>query len=97
MEKLLLVVHYVHLKNTVKQRNLHKVELKLSTSLLRYTKEVRADKAFYEAGMVAKKVQIYNHAFIFLNRYLDLSEAIEDTEGGGTAGLSDNTDFEGKF
>ena len=74
---------------------MHKVELKLSTSLLRYTKEVRADKAFYEAGMVAKKVQIYNHAFIFLNRYLDLSEAIEDTEGGGTAGLSDNTDFEG--
>lgn len=33
-------------------------------------------------------------AFIFLNRYLDLNDAISDSESGGAA-LADTTDFEG--
>jgi len=44
--------------------------------------------------MAAKKMNVLNNAFVYLNRYIDLSEAIEDEEGGGAAGLGDNTDFD---
>jgi len=51
--------------------------------LLRYTKEVRADKAFLDAGEANKREGINNMAFMFFNRYLDLYEAIEDPDSGG--------------
>ncbi len=47
---------------------------KLSTSLLRHTDVVPADKAFYESGLHCKAVGWENMAFIFFNRFLDLSE-----------------------
>ena len=57
---------------------------------MRYTKVIRADKAFLDAGNAARKEQIYSTAFVFLNRYLDLADAIDDPDG---AALADNTDF----
>jgi intraflagellar transport protein 172 len=63
---------------------------KLCTSLLRYTKEIRADKAFLDAGEANRREGINNMAFMFFNRYLDLFDAIEDPEG---AGITDNSDF----
>ena len=62
---------------------------KLSTSLLRYTDIIPADKAFYEAGMHCKSVGWENMAFVFFNRFLDLSEAIEE----GSTDMIDNSDF----
>ena len=47
------------------------------------------DKAFYEAGTACKKTGWENMAFVFLNRYLDLYEAIEER----SLDLLDNTDF----
>lgn len=47
---------------------------KLSTSLLRYTDVLPADKAFYESGLHCKAVGWENLAFVFFNRFLDLSE-----------------------
>ena len=62
---------------------------KLSTSLLRHTDIVPADKAFYEAGLHCKSVGWENMAFVFFNRFLDLSEAIEE----GSGEMIDNSDF----
>mgnify|MGYP000140699940 FL=1 len=82
---------YLKTLNTVKsQKGLYS---KICVSLLRYTNEVRVDKAFYDAGMACKEEGWHNMAFIFLNRYLDIAEAIDDPDTGAAA-LGDNTDFE---
>ena len=58
-------------------------------SLLRHTDIIPADKAFYEAGIACKNMNWENMAFVFLNRYLDLYEAIEERSLDNL----DNTDF----
>ena len=47
---------------------------KLSISMLRHTDIVPADKAFFEAGMQCRTHGMNNMAFVFLNRFLDLTE-----------------------
>ncbi|XP_046396687.1 intraflagellar transport protein 172 homolog [Ischnura elegans] len=51
---------------------------KLSVSLLRHTNVVPTDKAFYIAGMDAKAAGKESLAFVLLNHYLDVVEAIEE-------------------
>jgi hypothetical protein len=46
-------------------------------------------QAFYEAGMACRALSWENMAFVFLNRFLDLCEAIEER----SLDLLDNTDF----
>lgn len=87
--KYLLVSHYILLKNECARNNLGRVLAKLSTALLRYTREVRADKAYLDAGEANKREGINNMAFMFFNRYLDFYDAIE--EGGG---VEDTPDFQ---
>ena len=58
-------------------------------ALLRHSDVLPADKAFYEAGVAARGVGWDNMAFVFLNRYLDLYEAIEEN----SLEMLDNTDF----
>ena len=58
-------------------------------SLLRHTDIIPADKGFYEAGIACKNMNWENMAFVFLNRYLDLYEAIEERSLDNL----DNTDF----
>lgn len=79
------------LKNECARNNLPRVMAKLCTSLLRYTKEIRADKAFLDAGEANRREGINNMAFMFFNRYIDLYDAIEDPDG---AGITDNSDFQ---
>ena len=54
---------------------------KISTSLLRFTEIIPADKAFYEAGMTCRAAKKSDMAMIFMNRFLDLVEAIENDDG----------------
>ena len=89
--KYLLITHFLLLKSECSKNNLTRVLAKLCTSLLRYTKEIRADKAFLDAGEANRREGINNMAFMFFNRYLDLYEAIEDPDSGG---INDNSDFE---
>lgn len=63
----------------------------MCTSLLRYCREIRSDKAFLDAGEANRKFKQYDMAFIFLNRYIDLYDAIEDPDNNG---ISNNDDFE---
>ena len=58
-------------------------------SLLRHTDILPADRAFYEAGQACRNISWDNMAFVFLNRYLDLYEAIEERSLDNL----DNTDF----
>lgn len=75
-----LFISHICIMKTECQRNPHlqRVYAKQCTSLLRYTKIVRADKAFLDAASACKNEGINNMAFVFYNRYLDLAEAIED-------------------
>mmetsp|Transcript_8995 Transcript_8995/g.8356 ORF Transcript_8995/g.8356 Transcript_8995/m.8356 type:complete len:177 (+) Transcript_8995:2338-2868(+) len=91
-EKYMLITHLMLLKNECARNNLTRVLAKLCTSLLRYTKEIRADKAFLDAGEANRKEGVDNMAFMFFNRYIDLYDAIDDPDSGG---ITDNQDFEG--
>jgi intraflagellar transport protein 172 len=62
---------------------------KTSVALCRYCAELPCDKAFYEAGMDCKDANMINMAFLFLNRFLDIADAIEDPDNAGI----DNMDF----
>ncbi|XP_050306348.1 intraflagellar transport protein 172 homolog [Anthonomus grandis grandis] len=79
---LLLIAHFYALRCACRQSaSLKSIGVKISTALLRYTDIIPADKAFYEAGKDLKEVGRNSEAFVFLNHYLDLCEAIEEGEG----------------
>jgi intraflagellar transport protein 172 len=79
------------MKQECTQHGLTAVQAKLCASLLRYTKEIRADKAYFDAGSACRKATLNDSAFIYFNRYIDLYDAIDDPDN---AGGIDNTEFE---
>lgn len=89
--KFSMVTHLLLLKGEASRHKLNRVSAKLCTSLLRYCKEIRSDKAFHDAGEANRKDNNYDMAFIFFNRYIDLYDAIEDPENNG---ITDNAEFE---
>ena len=88
----LLINHYLLLKMECESNpGTSGVYCRLCISLLRYTKIIRADKAFLDAGNACKREEMNNMAFLFFKRYLDLAEAIEDPDN---APFEDNADFQ---
>ena len=85
--KYLMISHLYLLKTECQRNKLDRVAAKLATSLLRYCKEIRADKAFLVAAEANKKMKQHDMAFIFFNRYIDLYDAIEDPDNNG---INDN-------
>ena len=61
------------------------------TSVLRYVGIVPADRAFYEAGLAWKEAGRPNMAFVLLNRFLDLCDAMDDPDS--SAAVLENADF----
>lgn len=49
---------------------------------MRYTDLIPADKGYYEAGMDMRSLGRDTEAFVFLNHYLDVCDAIEEQDGG---------------
>ncbi|XP_028296342.1 intraflagellar transport protein 172 homolog isoform X2 [Gouania willdenowi] len=89
-QQMLLISHYLATRAAAKGvEQLSVLAVKLSVSLLRHTELIPADKAFYEAGMDCREVGWENMAFIFLNHFLDLCDAIEE----GTLSALDHSDF----
>ncbi|XP_059212612.1 intraflagellar transport protein 172 homolog [Centropristis striata] len=89
-EQLLLIAHYYATRSAAKgDTQLVSLPAKLSVSLLRHTELVPADKAFYEAGLACRAAGWENMAFIFLNHFLDLCDAIDE----GTMDALDHSDF----
>lgn len=81
-DNLLLIVHYYTFRAAMKSlTGLDDQIAKISTSLLRYTEIIPADKAFYEAGLACRAAKKPEMAMIFMNRFLDLVEAIENDDG----------------
>jgi intraflagellar transport protein 172 len=89
----LVINHYLLLKIECESiPGASNVYCRLCISLLRYTKIIRADKAFLDAGNACKNEGMNNMAFLFLKRYLDLAEAIDDPDN---APFEDNSEFDG--
>ncbi|KAL2082479.1 hypothetical protein ACEWY4_022297 [Coilia grayii] len=90
-EQMLLIAHYYASRSAARGLDqLSAIVAKLSISLLRHTELIPADKAFYEAGLAAKAVGWENMAFIFLNRFLDLADGIDE----GNLDALDHSDFQ---
>ncbi|XP_078598147.1 intraflagellar transport protein 172 homolog [Branchiostoma floridae x Branchiostoma japonicum] len=90
-EQMLQIAHYYAVRSAcMGQKGMEHIVARLSVSLLRHSDIIPADKAFYEAGVHCKSMGWENMAFVFLNRYLDLSEAIEE----GSLDMLDNSDFQ---
>ncbi|XP_027896583.1 intraflagellar transport protein 172 homolog [Xiphophorus couchianus] len=94
-EQMLLIAHYLAARSAAKGfEQLMSIAAKVSVSLLRYTELIRADKAFYEAGLACKAVGWENMAFIFFNHFVDLCDALDD---GRTPDHSDFLDTDIPF
>lgn len=92
---LFLIAHYYAVRCACKQvATLNTMVAKISAALLRYTDIIPADKGFYEAGMDMRALGRDSEAFVFLNHYLDICDAIEDQDGGNSGGqLVDHSDL----
>ena len=91
--KLLEAAHYTKLMGECREAGLTQLAAKQATSLLRYIGAIPADKAFYEAGTCMKEAGELNMAFVFLNRYLDLTEAMDEAAEQTGDQVLDNGDF----
>lgn len=87
--KTLLAAHYQMMRNRWKDQRCFEYVAKLSVSLCRYCMEFPVDRAFYSSGLDCKLANMINMSFFFLNRFLDISDAIEDPENAAI----DNSDF----
>uniref|UniRef100_A0A7S3QV19 Intraflagellar transport protein 172 homolog n=1 Tax=Dunaliella tertiolecta TaxID=3047 RepID=A0A7S3QV19_DUNTE len=75
-----LAAHYTALANAAKGAELKDVAAQQLTSALRYCGIVPADKAFFEAGIAWKEAGQLSMAFVMLNRYLDLCDAMDEPD-----------------
>jgi len=90
LETMLMAAHYTHMRNVAITENLGDLGTKITVALLKYCGAVPADKLFYLAGQMCKENERYTSlAFVLLNRYIDLTEAIED----GDTSMLDNADL----
>jgi intraflagellar transport protein 172 len=90
-EQLLWIGHMTSAKDIAEERGASEARRKLSIALLKSIRQIPADRAFYDAGQCCRQANDLSMAFVFLNRYLDISEAME--EGGDSSTTLDNSDF----
>nr|XP_057921402.1 intraflagellar transport protein 172 homolog [Doryrhamphus excisus] len=89
-EQMLLISHYYAARAAAAgMEELTAISAKLCVSLLRHTDLVPADRAFYEAGLACRAAGWENMAFIFLNHFLDVCDAIAE----GSLDSLDHSDF----
>ncbi|CAF3826487.1 unnamed protein product, partial [Rotaria magnacalcarata] len=78
-EILLWVAHMNAMRSACSEHEqLDIITAKLSISLLRHSDILPVDRAFYEAGIMCRKVGWNEMSMLFLNRYLDVVDAIEE-------------------
>lgn len=92
LERHLIVAHFLCLKSCLTGQlangtangsissSAAELNLKLSIALLRYSDLVRVDYLFFEAGELCRQANRTNLAFVFLNHFLDLVDAIEEQD-----------------
>jgi intraflagellar transport protein 172 len=90
LEELLMAAHYFSLYHKIKEQpNMQMLTCKITITMLKYCTFLPADKFFYLAGEAAKNANNMNLSFVLQNRYIDLSEAIDDAD----MSCVDNSDF----
>lgn len=90
--KYLLIAHLSNLKFVYEKKpGCEQLFAKICVSLLRYCEFIRLDKLYYEAGTACQKANLTGMASIFLNRYLDINELIDDPDNNN---LGDNNEFD---
>ncbi|XP_068142396.1 LOW QUALITY PROTEIN: intraflagellar transport protein 172 homolog [Drosophila tropicalis] len=90
VQQFLLIAHYYAVRSACREvPSLQPVALRLSLALLRHTDILPVDKGFFEAGMDLRQAGREAEAFVMLNHYLDVCEAIEE----GSGNLVDHTDL----
>lgn len=77
------IIHLTTEAERCQKRGLLDLAAKQYTSLLRFVRDIPADKAFYNAGSACREVNQMSMAFVFFNRYLDIIEAMDDPESDG--------------
>merc|ERR1719502_698098 len=90
-ENLLWIAHMTAAKDVAEERGASEARRKLALALLKHIRVIPADKAFYDAGQCSRQHNDLSMAFVFLNRYLDITEAMEENEASSTT--LDNSDF----
>eukprot|EP00597_Dinobryon_sp_UTEXLB2267_P013909 CAMPEP_0170126096 /NCGR_PEP_ID=MMETSP0020_2-20130122/19456_1 /TAXON_ID=98059 /ORGANISM="Dinobryon sp., Strain UTEXLB2267" /LENGTH=1612 /DNA_ID=CAMNT_0010358929 /DNA_START=619 /DNA_END=5457 /DNA_ORIENTATION=- len=88
--EMLMAVHYQNMMYTCRSYNLRDLSAKCSVTLLKYPDLIPQDKAFYQAGMACREQGNINLSFLLLNRYVDLTEAIDASDSS----FLDNTEFQ---
>eukprot|EP00761_Pharyngomonas_kirbyi_P006752 gb/GECH01006760.1/.p1 GENE.gb/GECH01006760.1/~~gb/GECH01006760.1/.p1 ORF type:complete len:1732 (+),score=261.24 gb/GECH01006760.1/:1-5196(+) len=85
------VVHLELMRETLKQNGFKESWARICVSLCRYVAHIPADRAFYEAGDACRAVGWTGMALVFLNRFLDVRDAMEDNESDSSK--MDNEDL----
>eukprot|EP00210_Caulerpa_lentillifera_P003637 g3472.t1 len=81
----------LHLLTIATEQGLTEIAAKQGIVLLKYIPMIPPDKAFFLAGWNCKSAGMKNMAVVFLNRYLDIIDAIEE---GNLTPYMDNSPFE---
>ena len=90
LRRLLLVTHLAHLRFVCNQQDLPALLARQSVALLRYTQLLPVDKCFFDAGTATRSgTHQLNMAFVFFNRFVDLTDLMADPEQGDI----DHADF----
>lgn len=78
-DQLLLIAHFYATRAACREvPSLHQIAVKISVAMIRYSDVIPVDKAFFEAGMDLRTMNRECEAFVLLNQYLDICEAIDD-------------------
>ncbi|EER08158.1 wimple/ift172, putative [Perkinsus marinus ATCC 50983] len=86
----LIVAHLIWIGSVCRNNAIDgSIICKAAVSLCRYCNLVPVDRVFYNAGFECKRCGDISMAFFFLNRYLDLVDAIRDPDSA----TIDNSDF----
>eukprot|EP00939_MAST-03C_sp_MAST-3C-sp1_P000124 g124.t1 len=88
-ERLLMIAHFFVMRRVAAEKGHHRLTAKLSIALLRDCGQIPWDKAFLNAGDHCHAAKCSGLAYLFYNRFLDVSEAVEEGDSSGV----DNTDF----
>uniref|UniRef100_A0A7E4USX7 WD_REPEATS_REGION domain-containing protein n=1 Tax=Panagrellus redivivus TaxID=6233 RepID=A0A7E4USX7_PANRE len=90
------ILHFMTLQFALKpvsSAEVDRIKLHLSVAMVRYIDMIQPDKILYEAGVACRNFggKYENLAFVFLNHYLDVVDAIEDNDPSAV----DNSIFDG--
>lgn len=92
-DRLMLCTHYASSRVRYTSYGLHDISARASVACLRFAGSlIPADRAFYEAGEACRATGDAGCAFVFLSRYVDLTDVIDEE---GDLARIDNSDLAG--